>query len=171
MKDAFLERSIKRLFHSESHIEHAHQLRLCTLIIVVQSCTLIFGGLKLLHTKNMVKGLSLIDKLERFCEICIFGKQHRETFPFGKSYRVRTPLEIVHSDICGCKYFLTFIDGYSGKIWVYFLKHKYDAFSCFQQFKALVENQSGHRIKILRTDRGDEYVSNAFLNFYKTHGI
>ena len=41
----------------------------------------------------------------------------------------------------------------------------------FQQFKALVENQSGHRIKILRTDRGGEYVSNEFLNFCKTHGI
>ena len=32
-------------------------------------------------------------------------------------------------------------------------------------------NQSGHRIKILRTDRGGEYVSNEFLNFCKTRGI
>ena len=34
-----------------------------------------------------------------------------------------------------------------------------------------MENQSAHHIKILRTDRGDEYVSNEFLNFCKTHGI
>ena len=34
-----------------------------------------------------------------------------------------------------------------------------------------MENQSGHRIKILRTDRGGEYVSNEFINFCKTHGI
>ena len=34
-----------------------------------------------------------------------------------------------------------------------------------------MENQSGHGIKILRTDRGGEYVSNEFLNFCKTHGI
>ena len=51
------------------------------------------------------------------------------------------------------------------------MKHKYDEFSCFQQFKALVENQSGHHIKILRTDRGGEYVLNGFINFCKTHGI
>ena len=51
------------------------------------------------------------------------------------------------------------------------MKHKYDAFSCFQQFKALVENQSGHHIKTLRTYRGGEYVSNEFLNLRKTHGI
>ena len=90
------------------------------------------------------------------------------------------PLEIVHFDICGpmqtssiggYKYFLTFIDDYSRKTWVYFLKNKSDAFSYFQQLEALMENQSGHRIKILRTDRGGEYVSNEFLNFCKTHGI
>ena len=41
---------------------------------------LIFGGLKLLHPKNMVKGLSLIEKPERICEGRIFVKQHREIF-------------------------------------------------------------------------------------------
>ena len=78
-----------------------------------------FGGLNLLHTKNMVKGFPLIDKPEKVCEGFIFGKQHRESFPIGKSYRARTPLEIMHSNICGpmqttpiggCKHFLTFID-------------------------------------------------------------
>jgi hypothetical protein len=33
-----------------------------------------FGGLNLLHTKDMGKGLPLIEKLERICEGCIFGK-------------------------------------------------------------------------------------------------
>ena len=78
-----------------------------------------FGGLKLLHTMNMVKGFPLIDKPERACEGCIFGKQHRETFSVRNSYSTHTLLEIVHFDICGpmqtssvggCNYFLTFID-------------------------------------------------------------
>ena len=89
----------------------------------------------------MVKGLPLIEKLERICEGCIFGKQHRETFPVKKACRERPPLEIVHFDICGpiqtpsiggCNYFLTFIDDFTIKSWVYFLKHKYDAFEYFQ---------------------------------------
>ena len=42
-----------------------------------------------------------IDKPDRVCEGCIFRKQHKETFPVGNSYRVCTPLEIVHYDICG----------------------------------------------------------------------
>ena len=74
--------------------------------------------MKLLHTKNMVKWFPLIDRIERVCEGCIVGKQHRKNFPVEKSYRACTPLEIVHSDICGpmqtssighCNYFLTFI--------------------------------------------------------------
>jgi hypothetical protein len=139
-----------------------------------------FGGLKLLHTKDMVKGFPLIEKPERICEGCIFGKQHRESFPVGKSYREKDPLEIVHSDICGPMqtpsiggntYFLTFIDDFSRKTWIYFLKHKSDALGCFQQFKSLVEKQSGYYIKCLRTDRGGEYISREFQNFCKVHGI
>ena len=101
----------------------------------------------------MVRGLPLIEKPKRICEGCIFGKQHRETFPVGKSYRARAPLEIIHSDIfgpmqtpsivLGCTYFLTFIDDFTRKTWIYFLKHKSDAFGCFQQFKSLVEKHSG----------------------------
>jgi len=96
----------------------------------------------------MVKGLPLIEKIERVCEGCIFGKQHRKSFPIGKSNRATTPLEVVRSNICGpmqapsiggCAYFLTFIDDFIRKTWIYFLKHKSNAFGCFHQFKALVE--------------------------------
>ena len=97
-----------------------------------------------------------------------------------KSYGARTPLEIVRSNIFGpmqtpsiggCNYFLTYIDFFTRKTWVYFLKHKSDPFKCFQQFKALMENQSGYNIKILRMDIGGEYVLNDFLIFFKIHGI
>jgi hypothetical protein len=106
----------------------------------------------------MVKGFPLIEKTERICEGCIFGKKHRESFPFGKSYRAKDPLEIVHLDICGPMqtpsiggntYFLTFIDDFSRNTWIYFLKYKFDALDCFQQFKSLVEKKSGYHIKVL----------------------
>jgi hypothetical protein len=51
-----------------------------------------FGGLRLLHTKDMVKGFPLIEKIEIICEGCIFGKKHRESFPVGKSYTEKDPL-------------------------------------------------------------------------------
>jgi len=50
-------------------------------------CHLNFGGLNLLHKKGMVKGFPLIEKLDRLCEGCTLGKQHRESFPPVKSIR------------------------------------------------------------------------------------
>ena len=39
-----------------------------------------FGGMKLLHIKNMVKGFPLIDKPERVCEGCILTSSMERIF-------------------------------------------------------------------------------------------
>eukprot|EP00253_Pinus_taeda_P018864 PITA_18864 len=139
-----------------------------------------FGGLNLLRKKGMVRGLPLIEKPNNLCEGCILGKQHRESFPSGRNIRAKAPLEIFHSDVCGpmktpslagSQYFLTFIDDFTRKTWVYFLKNKSEVFEKFRNFKTLVENQSGLHIKVLRTDRGGEYISKEFLRFCRENGI
>jgi hypothetical protein len=43
--------------------------------------------------------------------------------------------------------FLLFINDYSRKIWVYFLKEKSNVCSYFKKFKALVEKESSYSIK------------------------
>ena len=122
-----------------------------------------FNGLKLLKQKNMVLGLPFISSNLKVCEDCIYGKMHRLSFP-KTSWRAKAPLQLMHADIWGPsstpsfggrRYFLLFIDDYTRMMWVYFIQQKSDAFSCFKEFKALVEKQSGHSFKILRTDRGE----------------
>ncbi|GMP43110.1 hypothetical protein CsSME_00012606 [Camellia sinensis var. sinensis] len=139
-----------------------------------------FGSLKLLSSKNMVKGLPHIAHTNEVCESCILGKHHRTSFAKEVKWRATRPLELVHTDECGPskpmsngqnRYFLTFIDDYSQKTWVYFLKRKSEVFSIFKEFKAFVEKQSGYYIKTLRSDQGGEYTSNAFENYCKEHGI
>jgi hypothetical protein len=44
-------------------------------------------------------------------------------------------------------------------------------FSWFQESKALVENQTGKKIKVLRTDNGGEYTSMEFMELYVGEGI
>ena len=44
-------------------------------------------------------------------------------------------------------------------------------FEQFYHFKALVEKQSGHYIKVSRTGRGGEYISKDFLRICREHGI
>jgi transposase InsO family protein len=114
------------------------------------------------------------------CEACIEGKQARQPFPSDGATRATKVLEIVHSDVCGpmktpsmggARYFLTFIDDFSRKVWVFMLKCKSDVFERFKVWKALVENESGQKVKVLRSDNGGEYMSKAFEAFMRQHGI
>ena len=66
---------------------------------------------------------------------------------------------------------MLFIDDYSRMIWVYFLEQKSDAFSKFLEFMALVERQSGLKIKTLRTDHGGEFIYKPFMDYCKAKGI
>ena len=56
-------------------------------------------------------------------------------------------------------------------VWIGLMKHKDEAFKKFKSFKALVENESNHKIKCLRSDRGGEFTSNEFFDFCEEHGI
>lgn len=49
------------------------------------------------------------------------------------------------------------------------LKEKSQALDSFKSFKAIAENESGCKIKTLRSDRGGEYVATA--DFLKESGI
>jgi transposase InsO family protein len=89
-------------------------------------------------------------------------------------------LELVHSDVCGPMlstslsgyvYYVSFIDDYSRKTCVYFLKSKDEVLRKFKEFKALVENLSERKIKILMSDNGGEYTSNEFGSFCRDVGI
>jgi transposase InsO family protein len=64
-------------------------------------------------------------------------------------------------------YYVSFIDDFSCKTWIYLLKTKDEIFSSFRQFKALVENQLGKKIKVLRSDNGGEYTCKEFDGFCK----
>ena len=47
----------------------------------------------------------------------------------------------------------------------------FEVFSKIKEFKALIENLSKRKIKILRSDNGGEYTSKEFVNFGKDVGI
>src|SRR5688572_5737299 len=114
------------------------------------------------------------------CEACVKGKQHRKPFKKTGVKRAEHVLGLIHSDLCGpmqvssvggARYFLTFTDDYTRYSVVYFLKSKTEVVDKFKEYKALVENQTGARIKAIRTDNGTEYVNNAFLTILRSCGI
>ncbi|KAM0975401.1 hypothetical protein ACFX2C_018436 [Malus domestica] len=138
------------------------------------------GDLKQLRDKNMVHGLPQLEIHSGVCEGCQYGKQHRDEFSNNQALRANDPLEVVHVDLCGPmkvesiagnKYFMLLIDDCTIMVWVYFLKHKSESFSCFRKFKAMTELQCGFIVKCLRSDREGEFMSTEFVQFCENEGI
>ena len=63
----------------------------------------------------------------------------------------------------GSRYLLTFNDYFSRYTWVFFVKKKLEVCEKISKLKALIENASGIKIKILRYDNGWVCVSNDLL--------
>ncbi|RVW49359.1 Retrovirus-related Pol polyprotein from transposon TNT 1-94 [Vitis vinifera] len=87
------------------------------------------------------------------------------------SHTTNGVLEYIHSDLwgpspveshSGCRYYVTFIDDFSRKVWVYFLKAKDEVFGKFKEWKTMVEKRTGKVVKTLRTDNGLEFCKQGF---------
>jgi hypothetical protein len=106
-------------------------------------------GLRTLHDKGMVEGMSNCTLDFYFCEHFIYGKHNRVRFP-SSATREKRILELIHNDVFGpmsvpslgkSVYYVSFIDDFSRNTWIYFLRKKFEVFDKFKEFKAMVENQ------------------------------
>eukprot|EP00253_Pinus_taeda_P027444 PITA_27444 len=139
-----------------------------------------------LHYKALPDAMKMVTGMPEFkiehegvCQGCVEGKHTRGPFPSCDS-KTTNILQLVHSDLSGMLlvtslggylYCVVFVDDFSRKSWIYFLKKKDEIFSWFCAFKALVENKTWKKIKILRTDNGTEYESNEFNDYCREAGI
>ncbi|KAL4312227.1 hypothetical protein GQ457_01G011000 [Hibiscus cannabinus] len=139
-----------------------------------------FKSLSLLSNQNLVDGLPMIRRIDAVCESCVVGKQHSDPFSKSSNMIASKPAELIHADVCGpmqtlslnnSRYFVVFVDDFSRMTWVYFVKGKLEVFLVFKKFKSSIEKQSGNAVKVLRTDRGGEFVSTEFDNFCEEMGI
>ena len=85
-------------------------------------------------------------------------------------------LDYIHTDVWGPTktaslggkhYFVTFVDDFSRRVWVYTMKSKDEVFETFLVWKKMVENQTRRKIKVLRSDNGTEYRNDQFSYFCK----
>ena len=89
------------------------------------------------------------------------GNIRKKTYPSSER-KAKGILEIIHSDVCspmssnslsGYAYYVSFIDDFSRKTWVYFMKNKDEVFSKFKEFKALIENHTEKKINTIRSNK------------------
>jgi hypothetical protein len=71
----------------------------------------------------------------------------------------------------GKRYIATFLDDFSGLSAVRLLKHKSGVTPALKEVFTMLENQSGYKVKALRTDNGGEYVNTKVSAYLKSKGV
>ena len=114
-----------------------------------------------------------------FCEHCVLGKQTRVKFGTAV-HRTKGTLDYIHTDVWGPTkvsslggkhYFVSFVDDFSRRVWVYTMRHKDEVLKIFLKWKKMIETQTGRKIRRLRSDNGGEYKSDPFLQVCQEEGI
>jgi transposase InsO family protein len=142
------------------------------------------ADLRRMAKDQVVRGLDINGNgslREEHCFGCLLGKQHRESFGSATTSERREPLALVHSDLVGPmevetiqsrkRYILTFIDDCTRRSWIYLIRSKDEVFHWFKVWRAMVEVQSGHKVKVLRSDGGGEYISNIMKTWMAGEGV
>ena len=113
------------------------------------------------------------------CEPCLMGKMTKTPFS-GTMERATDLLEIIHTDVCGpmsvkargkYHYFLTFTDDLSRYGYIFLMKHKFETFEKFKEFRVKWKIIVTRKIKFPRSDHGDEHLSYEFGLQLKQCGI
>ncbi|WVZ79341.1 LOW QUALITY PROTEIN: hypothetical protein U9M48_026932 [Paspalum notatum var. saurae] len=136
-----------------------------------------FDALERMAKKEMVRGLPMI---EHVGELSSPRRQNSEP---------KTPLELVHGDLCGPirpathggrryflllvdrRYFLLLVDDHSRYMWLRLLTTKDQAAEAIKEIKARAEAETGKKLRVLRTDRGGEFTSLEFGQYCAEVGV
>lgn len=129
--------------------------------------------------KELALDIPVLENQTSNCKACQFGKLSRKPFP-KTTWRASRKLQLIHTDVAGPQrtpslkgnlYYVIFIDEITRMCWIFFFKNKSEVDGISQKFKTKVENETGFKIQILRTNNGIEYTSERFNHFCEDFGI
>ncbi|CAI7733593.1 unnamed protein product [Closterium sp. NIES-54] len=147
--------------------------RLCHVNIPMLQKLVKDGCLKGLEVKGGAKEIGN-------CPTCLETKFTK--FPFSSSTGpAKAPLALVHMDVVGptralslsgSRYFLTIVDDHTRAVWVYPLKTKGEvAAAVLKEWMPRAQRESGHKVKVIRTDNGGEFIGADVEKELKRKGI
>ena len=131
-------------------------------------------------SKGFITGIDLdLESKPEFCEACAKAKSARQPFPDESHTRAAKYGERVHWDVWGPasvkslnghSYVAARIDDATRETKLYFQNKKSDTFNSYKKDEAYMENQTGNRIKVMRSDRGGEFLSKEMISHQNQKG-
>ncbi|KAG7599440.1 Ribonuclease H-like superfamily [Arabidopsis suecica] len=134
-----------------------------------------------LVNKEMVRGVPELKHLDKIvCSACNQGKQIRVQHKKVEGVQTTQVLDLIHMDlmgpmqtesIAGKRYVFVLVDDFSRYTWVRFIREKSETANSFKILALQLKNEKKMGIKQIRSDRGGEFLSEAFNSFCESQGI
>ncbi|KAJ9545078.1 hypothetical protein OSB04_024785 [Centaurea solstitialis] len=140
-----------------------------------------FKDMNKLVSRCLVRGLpeARLSK-DTLCPACEKGKMKRSSHPAKMDTNSKSPLDIIHMDLCGPmrveslarkKYTLVLVDELSRYTWIEFLRAKSEAADKIIAFIKRIQVQLGRQVKKIRSDNGTEFKNTKLQSFLEDVGI
>lgn len=130
---------------------------------------------------NAVSGLPKLQKVSNFeCEPCKLNKYKRVSFKTRDFSYSKAPLDLLFLDVWGPaqtigrngeRYYVSILDDFSKRMFVFPITHKSDAFEVFLRHVNWAERSLGRKVKTIRTDNGGEFDNQFFDQLCREKGI
>nr|GEU58443.1 hypothetical protein [Tanacetum cinerariifolium] len=117
---------------------------------------------------------------DHLCSSYELGKSKRKSFQSKITPSSKRRLQLLHMDLCGPmrvasingkKYVLVIIDDYSRYTWTYFLRSKDETPKVLIDFLRLVQRGLHAQVRIVRTDKGMEFLNQTLHAYFASEGI
>nr|GEY11387.1 retrovirus-related Pol polyprotein from transposon TNT 1-94 [Tanacetum cinerariifolium] len=140
-----------------------------------------FDTINLLSKNDIVIGLSKLKFFkDHLCSSCELGKAKQKSYQTKTTLSSKRRLQLLHMDLCGPmrvesingkKYVLVIVDDYSRYTWTHFLRSKDETPEVLIDFLRLVQRGLHAQVRIVRTDKGTEFLNKTLHAYFTSEGI
>nr|GEV72667.1 hypothetical protein [Tanacetum cinerariifolium] len=117
---------------------------------------------------------------DHLCSFCELGNTKRKSFHTKITPSSKRRLQLLHMDLCGPmrvayingkRYDLVIVDDYSRYTWTHFLRSKDETPEVLIDFLRLVQRGLHAHVRIVRTDKGTEFLNKTLHAYFASEGI
>nr|GEW31662.1 hypothetical protein [Tanacetum cinerariifolium] len=140
-----------------------------------------FETINLLSKNDIVVGLPKLKFVkDHLCSSCELGKAKRKSFHTKITPSSKRRLQLLHMDLCGPmrvvsingkRYVLVIVNDYSRYNWTHFLRSKDETPEVLINFLRLVQRGLQAQVRIVRTDKGMEFLYQTLHAYFAAEGI